>query len=185
MANRNRRAFTKKQQPAMPPAPHPAVAKTAKAWSILIAIGSVSGFVSLAEKAWSVAVEQTKPVRPLNLSADPFSLPIVIKNPSSIFAMTNITWICGVDSVGDHARGGSMTNVGIMPGRNTNFPTNISPGQSLLVRCPIGGAGGSDATIVPIVKYETLGIAREYHESSLTWLSKATPPQWIEGKPLR
>lgn len=185
MLKRNGRISLKKQQPTTPIAPHPAISRTAKVWSILIAIGSASGFFSLAEKAWTIAVEHTKPdVRPLNLSSDPFSLPLVIKNQSSVFAMTDITWVCGIDSVGD-PRGGSMADFGIIPGRKTNTPANISPGKSLLVRCPIGGAGGSDATIVPIVKYKTLGIAREYNESSLTWLSKATPPQWIEGRPLR
>lgn len=179
---------SKGQEPA-PSAPHPAIARTAKVWSVLIAIGSAGGFISLVEKAWTVAVAETKPdVRPLNLSPDPFSLPFVIKNQSALFTMADATWICGVNSVVG-PRGASLNDIGLIPRKSTDVPTDVPsdilPGRSLLARCPIAGAGANDATITPIVKYKTFGIPREYNESSLTWLSKATPPQWIEGRPLR
>ncbi|MVT52123.1 hypothetical protein GPL17_16695 [Bradyrhizobium yuanmingense] len=170
------------QEPIAPSVPHPAIAGTAKIWSVLIAIGSVGGFISLVEKAWTVAVGETKPViRPLNLSADPFSLPFVIKNPSSIFTMANSTWICGIESAGGGPGAGEMANLGIAYGKATDIP----PGQSLLARCPVGGAGGADATITPLVRYKTIGVAREYKDAAFTWLAKANPPQWTEGKPLK
>lgn len=189
MSKRNGRPPPKREQPP-PPAHHPVIARTAKVWSVLIAIGSVGGFLSLAEKAWTVAVGQTKPdVRPLNLSADPFTLPFVIKNQSSLFTIADATWICRIDSVGN-PRTGAVSDLDLIPATPSKIllpanPTDILPGRSLLARCPIGGAAGSDATIIPILRYKTFGLAREYSDSSFTWLSKANPPQWIEGMPLK
>lgn len=180
------------QEPIAPSGPHPVIARTAKMWSVLIAIGSVGGFVSLVDRAWTAAVAETKPdVRPLNLSSDPFSLPFVIKNRSAFFAMTDATWVCGVNSVVG-PQGASLNNIGLIPRRSTvapteapsHVPSDILPGRSLLARCPIAGAGANDATITPIVRYKTLWLTREYSEASFTWLSKANPPQWIEGRPL-
>ena len=171
MSKRNKQPTRRSEEPASPSPSNPA----AKVWSVLIAIGSIGGFVSLAEKVWTIAITETKPdIRPLNLSADPFSLPFVIRNQSTVFTMSGVRWACGIDS-------GSLSDLSLL---TYGAPTDILAGRSLLARCP-AEAKDSDATIIPIVRYKTFGLPRFYFESSFTWLAKASPPQWIEGKTLR
>ena len=84
MSKRNKRPSRRSEEPTSPSS-NPA----AKVWAVLIAIGSIGGFVSLAEKVWTIAITETKPdIRPLNFSADPFSLPFVIRNQSTVFTMS-------------------------------------------------------------------------------------------------
>lgn len=162
------------------PQPPPSRSRIKSAWSFLITVGSIGGLVTLVESAWSVLLLDTVPtVRALSLSPDAFSLPFVVKNPSKFFSMKEVTWTCGIDNVGDARTG--ITGIGLSYGS----PQTILPERTLLVRCPIGGASNSDATITAIIRYKTFGINREFGEASFTWLSKATPPQWIDGSPLR
>jgi|SRR4051812_27096570 hypothetical protein len=178
MSKRNKRTGRRLEEPSTPSAPNPAASRTAKVWSLLIAIGSIGGFVSLLEKVWTFAISDTKPnIRALNLSSNQFSLPFVIKNESTVFTMRDAKWACGVTP-----SGGSIKDISLL---SYGTPTDVLPGRSLLARCPVPGEWNVDATIIPVVSYTTFGLPRSYSETSFTWLANASPPQWIEGKQLK
>jgi hypothetical protein len=151
-----------------------------KIWSIVIAVGSIGGLLSISDKAWDFLVAQTRPeILPPTSATDPFSLPFSIKNRSAFFDMTDAQWLCGVERI----KTNTLEILGLS--LTTNAKTTIEPGDTILVTCPVDATSDADATIKPIIKYKTLGIARSYDGPSLTWLKNGNPARWVYGRPYR
>jgi hypothetical protein len=107
-------------------------------------------------------------------------LPFSIRNVGSFFEIKDAQWICRIPNL--TFRGNSFTDLTIATGGKTT----IAPNSTVLARCSIKGAASNvQATVTPVITYKTLWISREYGDASFTWLADASPPHWIEGRPMK
>jgi len=128
-----------------------------------------------------VTISETQPtIQAPGLAGDPFALPFSIRNNSAFFPMVDAEWLCGIDHI-TNEQGGGLSNLSLEYAGKTTIPIH----GVMLGRCPVRFTGKIQATIIPIIKYKTLGIQRTYESMVFTWLPDAQPPQWIAGKPIQ
>ncbi|MEN3234753.1 hypothetical protein PUR29_14220 [Methylobacterium ajmalii] len=108
----------------------------------------------------------------------PFSLPLSIRNPGSVFRATNVSTICHLISL----RLGPITMDNVRMKNKENDIAEIGPGETKLIPCNITNLGSEiKATMEISGTYKTLGITRALRKKHFTWQKDAVPPRWIEG----
>ncbi len=120
-----------------------------------------------------------------------FEFPFVITNPSHVFAIRNVSWICGAIRVATEKNSG-LQDIGIAHGSKSV----IEAGQVLNIDC-LGGVhfeGGrlalKEGVIQIKLEYDAdffglFSLHRTPIPTTFTWYPDASNPQWIKGESAR
>jgi hypothetical protein len=168
--------------PPPPPQPHLGLLRRVlhtwwgKTVASLAVLGTVQGGFSTFE-FFRGLVQDTRP--DIQIAGDgktPFALPLVVKNKSHIFAMTDVKWRCEVVDA-KTANGGHFENNSII---SAPKGAKINPGDTEIFPCNlISGVVVTTAVMVPVLEYKTLWFSRAFSEKKFTWYGASDPPRWI------
>jgi hypothetical protein len=147
----------------------------------LVLLGIWSNYLQISSASfWPTAPElhvQT------STTLDPFSIHFSARNPSANFDNQRVSFSC--------VPGPVRTSVAIMSNlelsNGDSVPKTIEPGATAQFTCafrmfPFVGADAhiESATVEAVVRYRTLGVAREPVRQKFSWDPKAQ--QWIDGE---
>ncbi|MDR3464228.1 MAG: hypothetical protein P4L76_18140 [Beijerinckiaceae bacterium] len=148
-------------------------------WGMLVAglamLGTIQGGISTFD-FFHALFQDTKP--DIQIAGDgktPFALPLVVKNKSRLFAMTDIKWRCGIEDART-ADGSRFSQFSITWDR---LPTKIEPDETETYPCNLVNGPVTSAIIVPIFEYKTLWFSRSFSQKKFTWYGASDPPRWV------
>jgi hypothetical protein len=137
---------------------------------------AVTGIIAL----WEFWIQTIPEIRPVGADpSQPFLLPFAVKNGSSFFWITDVTWLCAFEF--KNIFGGSA-NVPGGVGRGTH--TEIAPRATADYRCSVNLPPTAELTSLSAtlkLEYRTFGFSRR-HAVEFTWIRAGAHSQWTEGK---
>jgi hypothetical protein len=148
-------------------------------WGKLVAglalIGAFQSSLSTFDFFRSLYQDTLPDIRVAGDDRTPFALPLIVKNKSHLFAMTDIRWTCGVENA-KSASGGGVSGIGF---QWVNTPRKIEADGTETFPCNVFGGPALSAAIIPSLEYKTLWFVRSFSRTKFVWYGSSDPPRWV------